>query len=111
MVEGADALGGGGKEGSSERRVSRHQNLRGLYISKINGCWGRSENWGVPEGGFAIAEVLALPSNDVEDVQNAVVAPVVIEYTVEHSLRRKSRWEGLHERFSQYPRTQSRIWH
>ena len=57
---------------------------------------------GVPEGCFAIAEVLALPSNDVEDVQDAVVAPVVIEYAVEHSLRRKGRREGLYQRLAQH---------
>ena len=55
---------------------------------------------GVPERGFAVAEVLALPSDDVEDVQDAVVAPVVIKYAVEHSLRWKGRWEGLHERLT-----------
>ena len=81
------ALGGGGEASSSERRVSRHQNLQIWHeaVSKGPTCVVRNG----PKRSLAVREILAFPGDDVQYVEDAVVTPVIVQDAVEHRLRRQ----------------------
>ena len=76
-----------------------------------DGLAGGLSETGVPKWRLAVSEVLTFPGDDVEDVKDAVVSPIVVDDTVEHGLRGKRRWEGFHQRFPQDPRSEGRVRH
>ena len=77
LDDGSGLDDGGGNDVSSARRVSRHQNL---YDSVKWRDWQAKTN--IPERCLAISDVLALPLDDIEDVQDAVIVPIFVEDAV-----------------------------
>ena len=65
---------GGGNDGSSESRVSRHQNLSLYVISLSMTIWGEH----IPERGLTIGDILPFPLQDVKNMEDAVGSPVLV---------------------------------
>src|ERR1700683_4527841 len=63
-----------------------------------------------PEWSLTVPYVLTFPLQNIEDVQNAIVSPIWIQYAIQGGLRGKIGWEWRHERFSQNSRSQRCIW-
>lgn len=63
-----------------------------------------------PERGLTVTNILTLPLEHVQDMNDAVVSPVDIENTIEHRKRWEGGWKSRKEHLSQYTRSKSRIW-
>jgi len=63
---------------SSCIRVSRHQNLENGMNTMKPTISLTSETDCLPERGLTIPDVLTLPFDDIQDMQNAVLGPVMI---------------------------------
>jgi hypothetical protein len=63
-----------------------------------------------PERRFAVADVLALPFEHIQDMNDAIVSPVNVENTIENRKRREGGWKPGKKHLAQYSRSKSRIW-
>jgi hypothetical protein len=71
-------VNGGDGAGSSESRASRNQNL-GKIKNRASDTLRMA---GVPEGCFAVADILSLPFDHIKNMQDTIVAPVFVEDAV-----------------------------
>lgn len=63
-----------------------------------------------PERSLTIADILTLPLENIQDMNDAVVSPVGIENTIEHCKRWEGGWKSRKEHLAQYTRSKSCIW-
>jgi hypothetical protein len=62
-----------------------------------------------PERSLAVADILTLPLEYVQNMNDAVVSPIDIEDTIEHCKRWEGGWKSRKKHFAQYTRSKSRI--
>ena len=74
---------------SSCIRVSRHQNLEnGVNVIELAVSLAGETNC-QPERSLTIPYVLSLPLDDIKDMQNAVLGPVLVEDTIQDCILRQ----------------------
>jgi len=73
---------------SSCIRVSRHQNLeKGIDIIKLAASLA-GEIGSLPERSLTVPNVLTLPFDNIQDMQNAVLGPFLVEDTIQDRILR-----------------------
>lgn len=73
---------------SSCIRVSRHQNLeKGMRILKLVASLA-GETGSLPERSLTVPNVLTLPFDDIKDMENAVLGPLLVEDTIQDRILR-----------------------
>ena len=96
---------------SSCIRVSRHQNLdnRTNIIKSALSLTGRTNY--LPKRGLTIPYVLTFPLDHIQDMQDAVLGPILVKDTIQDCILRKYGRKGGQQVFPHQSGPQDRVWH